>query len=56
MDMGGKSGGLFDLERDAGEQTDVSAERPDVLKSVKDRFDAWLKEMESAEARGPFRD
>jgi arylsulfatase A-like enzyme len=49
-------GGLFDLSRDIGEKHDLSAERPEILKMVKDRYDAWWKEMQAAEPRGPFRD
>lgn len=56
VDMGGKSGGLFDLETDIGESKDLSSARPDVLQMVKARYANWLKEMEAAEPRGPFRD
>jgi arylsulfatase A-like enzyme len=49
-------GGLFDLSKDIGEKHDLSAERPEILKMVKDRYDAWWKEMQAAEPRGPFRD
>ncbi len=56
VDMGGKGGGLFDLENDIGEKEDLSEKRPEVLKMVKDRFRHWLEEMEAAEPRGPFRD
>lgn len=56
VDMGGKSGGLFDLDSDVSEEIDLSQQRPDVLKMVKDRYANWLAEMEAAEPRGPFRD
>ncbi len=56
VDMGGKSGGLFDLDADVGEKNDLSRERPDVLKMVKGRYANWLAEMKAAEPRGPFRD
>jgi arylsulfatase A-like enzyme len=56
VDMGGKSGGLFDLAADIGEKNDLSAKRPEILKMVKDRYANWLAEMEAAEPRGPFRD
>ncbi len=56
VDMGGKGGGLFDLEKDVGEKNDLSKERPEILKMVKDRFNHWLREMDAAEPRGPFRD
>ena len=48
--------GLFDLTADAGEQHDLSAEKPEVLAMLKARFTAWEKQMEAAEPRGPFRD
>ncbi len=56
VDMGGKQGGLFDLDADVGEKNDLAAKRPEVLEMVKDRYANWLREMESAEPRGPFRD
>ena len=48
--------GLFDLSVDIGEQHDLSASHPDMLKKLKARFSAWKKEMANAEPRGPFRD
>lgn len=51
-----RGGGLFDLARDVGEKNDLSEERPDVLRMVKARWQAWKKEMDEAEPRGPFRD
>ncbi|MCX6906855.1 MAG: sulfatase-like hydrolase/transferase [Verrucomicrobia bacterium] len=51
-----KGGGLFDLSADLAETRDLSAEKPDVLARVKGRFEAWRKEMDAAEPRGPFRD
>lgn len=56
VDMGGQSGGLFDLVTDIGEKKDLTSERPDILTMVKARYANWLKEMEAAEPRGPFRD
>jgi arylsulfatase A-like enzyme len=56
VDMGGKDGGLFDLEEDIGEKNDLSKAEPEILQMVKDRYANWLKEMEAAEPRGPFRD
>ena len=55
-DMGGKGGGLFNLEEDIGERKDLSDEYPEVLARVKGRFDQWMEEMEKAEPRGPFKD
>jgi arylsulfatase A-like enzyme len=49
-------GGLFDLENDAGEKRDLSAEKPEKLREVRDRWRAWRKEMDACEPRGPFRD
>jgi hypothetical protein len=51
-----KGGGLYDLASDVGEQIDLSAAKPEILRMVKTRFDAWRAEMDSAEPRGPFRD
>lgn len=51
-----KGGGLFDLSTDLAETRDLSTEKPDVLARVKGRFEAWRKEMDAAEPRGPFRD
>ena len=49
--------GLFDLSADIGEKRDLSAQKPDILKMVKARYDAWDWEMNHAiEPRGPFRD
>jgi arylsulfatase A len=56
VDMGGKDGGLFDLEEDIGEKNDLSKAEPEILQMVKDRYANWLKEMAAAEPRGPFRD
>lgn len=51
-----KGRGLFDLARDFGETRDLSAEQPEILRMVQQRFAAWRKEMDDAEPRGPFRD
>jgi arylsulfatase A len=53
--MDGKSG-LFDLTSDIGEQTDLSEQKPEVLKMVQSRYENWVAEMAAAPARGPFRD
>ena len=55
VDMG-KAGGLFDLSTDIGEKNDLSEQRPDVLRVVKQRYADWLAEMDAAEPRGPFKD
>ena len=54
--MDGGAGGLFDLDEDIGESRDLSPEQPDVLEKVRRRYRHWVKEMEAAEPRGPFRD
>jgi arylsulfatase A-like enzyme len=51
-----KGNGLYDLSTDLGEKHDLAAEKPEVLQMVKSRFDAWRKEMDESEPRGPFRD
>ena len=51
-----RGSGLFDLAADIGEQYDLSAERPDRLKEMRNRWAAWRKQMDDAEPRGPFRD
>jgi arylsulfatase A len=48
--------GLFDLNSDPGEQRDLAAEQPDRLAEVRGRWEAWRREMDRAEPRGPFRD
>ncbi|WP_395746291.1 sulfatase-like hydrolase/transferase [Prosthecobacter sp.] len=52
----GKGGGLFDLSTDLGEKKDLSAEKPEVVKMMRERFAAWRAEMDASEPRGPFRD
>ncbi|WP_084427865.1 sulfatase family protein [Roseimaritima ulvae] len=56
VDMGDGKGGLFDLATDPGETTDLSAEHPQQLQALRSRYQAWLKQMDAAEPRGPFRD
>lgn len=51
-----KGKGLYDVSNDIGEAHDISKERPDVLKTMQDKFAGWRKEMDQAEPRGPFRD
>ena len=48
--------GLFDLSTDIGEKRDLSSEKPQVLEMVQSRWNAWRREMDSSEPRGPFRD
>jgi arylsulfatase A-like enzyme len=56
VDMGGSGGGLFDLESDVAETTDLSASRPEILQMVQGRYEKWLAEMAACPPRGPFRD
>jgi arylsulfatase A-like enzyme len=51
-----RGSGLFDLTQDIGEKHDLSSEQPELLAKVKGRWDAWRKQMDDAEPRGPFRD
>jgi hypothetical protein len=51
-----KGSGLYDLDADLGETKDLSKEKPDVLAKVKERWEAWRREMNASEPRGPFRD
>jgi arylsulfatase A-like enzyme len=46
---------LYDLRSDPGEQSDLSRRKPDILADVKARYQAWQKEMDASEPRGPFR-
>ncbi len=50
-----RGGGLFDLSEDIGETNDLSKKKPEVLEMVKNRFEAWRREMDESEPRGPFR-
>jgi hypothetical protein len=52
----GKLGGLYDLSSDLSEEHDLSKEKPDVLAKIKARFEAWQKDMDASDPRGPFRD
>lgn len=57
VDMEGKDGGLFNLSNDLGEKNDLSAEKPEILAMLKQKFDDWYQEtMIEAEPRGPFKD
>lgn len=52
----GEQGGLFNLEEDIAEKNDLSQAKPEILAMVKERYANWLREMEAADPRGPFRD
>jgi arylsulfatase A-like enzyme len=51
-----KGNGLYELSSDPGETKDLSAEKPEVARMMRGRFEAWRAEMDAAEPRGPFRD
>ena len=48
--------GLFDLEADISEETDLSANHPQIISRIKQHFTNWQRQMAQAEPRGPFRD
>ena len=48
--------GLFDLASDIGEQRDLSADRPELVQQLENRWQQWRREMDESEPRGPFRD
>ena len=50
-----RGSGLFDLSKDIGEQNDLSRERPELLNTIKGRWQAWRRRMDESEPRGPFR-
>jgi arylsulfatase A-like enzyme len=56
VEMGSRAGGLYDLQADVGESEDLSQRRPEMLEKVRQRYKAWVAEMEAAAPRGPFRD
>jgi arylsulfatase A-like enzyme len=51
-----KMTGLYDLSSDIGEKNDLTQAKPDIAAMMKARFEAWRKEMDESEPRGPFRD
>ena len=56
VEAGGPNHGLFDLASDLAEKRDLAKEKPEVLAMVRGKFEAWKKEMDASEPRGPFRD
>jgi hypothetical protein len=44
------------LSTDLGEKHDLSAEKPEIAKMMRERFAQWRAEMDASEPRGPFRD
>lgn len=51
-----KGGGLYGLSTDLGEKHDLTAEKPEIAKAMRERFAKWRAEMDASEPRGPFRD
>lgn len=51
-----KGSGLYDLSADPAETHDLSAEKPEIAKTMSERFAIWRAEMNACEPRGPFRD
>lgn len=51
-----KGNGLYDLSTDLGEKNDLTNERPEIARMMRDRFARWRGEMDASEPRGPFRD
>lgn len=51
-----RGSGLFDVVHDIGEQADLSRTRPELLAQVRQQWEAWRKQMDESEPRGPFRD
>jgi len=47
---------LFDLARDVGETTNLVHQQPTKAEELRQAFQEWVREMEAAEPRGPFRD
>jgi len=47
-------GELYDLSNDPGEQHDLAAENPEMLRMVRERWESWMDEVASSEPRGPF--
>jgi arylsulfatase A-like enzyme len=51
-----KGRGLYDVSTDIGETHDLSREKPEVVKMLREKFTQWQSEMDASEPRGPFRD
>lgn len=47
---------LFDLKADPGESRDLVKTQPEALAKMRSKWQAWRKEMDGSEPRGPFRD
>jgi arylsulfatase A-like enzyme len=53
---GSGGGGLFNLSSDLGESHNLLKDQSEMASKVKGRFEAWRREMDASEPRGPFRD
>jgi len=51
-----KGRGLYDLSRDLGEKHDLTKEKPEIARQMREHFTRWRAEMDASESRGPFRD
>ena len=47
---------LFDLSKDISEKTNLLDKMPDKAAQMQEHFEGWLKRMDDAEPRGPFKD
>ncbi|NQT17241.1 MAG: sulfatase-like hydrolase/transferase, partial [Planctomycetes bacterium] len=47
---------LFDLSKDLSEKNDLVEKMPDKAAEMQGHFENWLKRMDEAEPRGPFKD
>ncbi|WP_048315377.1 hypothetical protein [Crocosphaera watsonii] len=36
---------LYDIDKDPAEKIDLAAEKPDIVREMSQRYDAWLKQM-----------
>lgn len=50
----GYVGELYDLSQDVEEQHNLAAERPELEREMKEKWEAWMREMAQSEVRGPF--
>lgn len=51
-----RGSGLYDLSTDPGEKSDLTLEKPEIAKMMRERFATWRAAMDASEPRGPFRD
>jgi arylsulfatase A len=47
---------LFDLSNDIGEKSNLAEKMPEKAAEMQAHFENWLRQMDAAEPRGPFRD